>query len=217
MKVLVAVLCLFCAFLTADFIWSQGVTPVRTGVSGFEERAGDGVRAGMESRGLESRGVPFDHSLHGDSIGLDCAACHTGSKSGARAYMPAKSDCMDCHRLPLTEKPGIEKLDSALADAPEHPWKAVSQLPDHVVFHHGVHSAAGVTCADCHGGRGAVARAVDDREAIARDAKKVPNYERNVYGGLKIDMKTCLQCHKGETFKERNFKPAATYCAACHR
>lgn len=185
MKVLVAVLCLFCAFLTADFIWSQGETSVQV--------AEAGTRVGMESRGLESRGVPFDHALHGDSIGLDCAACHTGAKSGARAFMPAKSDCMDCHRLPLTENPGIEKLDSALADAPEHPWKAVSQLPDHVVFHHGVHAAAGVTCADCHGGN------------------------KGVGGSLKIDMKTCLQCHKGETFKERNFKPAATYCAACHR
>ena len=61
--------------------------------------------------------VPFDHALHGDSIGMDCAACHTGARSTANAYMPAKADCMDCHRLPLTEKPGIETLDSVLAKA----------------------------------------------------------------------------------------------------
>ena len=95
--------------------------------------------------------VPFDHALHGDSIGMDCAACHTGSRSAKNAYMPSKADCMDCHRLPLTENPGIETLDSVLAKADDRPWSHKRLLPEHVVFHHGVHAAAGVACSDCHG------------------------------------------------------------------
>ena len=139
--------------------------------------------------------IPFDHALHGDSIGLDCAACHTGSRASANAFMPSKADCMDCHRLPLTENPGIETLDSMLANADERPWSHKRHLPDHVVFHHGVHAAAGVACADCHG-RG---------------------YMQNRYGAELFNMQSCLKCHRGETFKEKGFKPAATYCAACHR
>lgn len=136
--------------------------------------------------------IPFEHSIHGDSIGLDCAACHAGARSDARAFMPSKKDCMDCHRFPLTESDGIEKLDSMLAKAPDKPWARKSGLPEHVVFHHGVHAAAGLTCTDCH------------------------NPKSN-YRVENISMQFCLQCHRGETFKDRNLKPAATYCAACHR
>ena len=139
--------------------------------------------------------VPFNHALHGDSIGMDCAACHSGARSAKNAYMPTKTDCLDCHRLPLTENPGIETLDSVLANAPDRPWSHRKILPEHVVFHHGVHHAAGVTCADCHG----------------------KGHVQNRYGGETFNMQSCLKCHRGETFKEKGFKPAATYCAACHR
>jgi len=139
--------------------------------------------------------IPFDHSIHRDSAGMDCAACHTGARSLAHAYMPSKADCMDCHRLPLTENAGIEVLDSLLAAAPDRPWSQKKRLPDHVVFHHGVHAAAGVTCDDCHSS----------------------GYVHNRYGGERFDMQTCIKCHRGESFKDRGFKSAATYCAACHR
>lgn len=159
------------AFFLADFLMGESRTPERT--------------AGK---------IPFAHTLHGDSIGLDCSHCHTGAKSGAYAYMPSKADCMDCHRLPLSEN--SEKNDSAyVASMPERPWTHRRILPDHVVFHHGVHAAAGVACSDCHG----------------------KGYLQGRYGGERFDMQTCLKCHRGELFKERSFKPAATYCAACHR
>lgn len=193
MKYVVAVFGVICAFLLADFIWSQG-----------------NVESSVSSAPGTARGVgaapAFDHALHGDSIGLDCVACHTGSRSAGHAYLPSKKDCMDCHRLPLTEKPGIEALDSALANAPENPWSSKSILPEHVVFHHGVHSAAGVSCTDCHGTRSGAAGTA---AGTAGTALK--------YSAAQVTMKSCIQCHKGESFKERNFKPAATYCAACHR
>lgn len=180
MKIVAVFFCVVFAFFMADFFYSQKPVDERMGMAGF------GVSA--------SGDIPFDHSLHGDSLGLDCTKCHTGSRSMARAYMPSKADCMDCHRLPLTEKPGIEKLDSALVDAPVNPWKHKSVLPEHVVFHHGVHAAAGVTCSDCHGGA-----------------------SRNVYGGESFNMKSCLLCHRGETDLSKNLKRASTECAACHR
>ena len=172
LKLAMVVFCVVFAFFLADFLMGEPSAPQHA-----------------------SGPILFDHALHGDSIGLDCAACHTGSRSASNAFMPSRRDCMDCHRLPLTEKPEIETLDSVLASAPDHPWSHKRFLPEHVVFHHGVHAAAGVACSDCHG----------------------EGYMKNHYGGEKFDMQTCLKCHRGETFKEKGYKPAASYCAACHR
>jgi hypothetical protein len=143
--------------------------------------------------------VPFDHSLHGDSIGLDCNHCHGGAHFQGHAYMPSKKDCMDCHRLPLTEKPGIEKLDSLLALSGEFPWNHKKVLPEHVVFHHGLHYAAGVQCSDCHRPLGGA----DYRGGLAK--------------GKPYSMQMCVDCHARKTFKDKDFKPAAVYCGACHR
>ena len=170
---LFALFALVCAFFLADLLLNRVAEPTRRG---------DGAA------------VPFVHALHGDSIGLPCSACHTGAYAAARAYLPSKAECMDCHRLPLAEGAGIEALDSALAKAPEYPWSRKSSLPGHVVFHHGVHRTAGVACTDCHG----------------------TGYEKDVYGGEKFDMRTCLDCHRGGVPGNRNFR-AAMHCAACHR
>ena len=114
MKYLMAgLLALLCGFFLADFLFRQQASEVKT-----------------------PGNIPFDHALHGDSIGLDCSHCHTGVTYQAHAYLPSKTDCMDCHRLPLTENPGIEKLDSALSRAEEFPWVHKRVLPEHVVFHH---------------------------------------------------------------------------------
>lgn len=78
---LVAIVALLCAFFLADLLMNRVAEPTRRG---------DGAA------------VPFVHAMHGDSIGLPCSACHTGAFAAARAYLPSKADCMDCHRLPLT-------------------------------------------------------------------------------------------------------------------
>ncbi len=196
------IIAVVCAFFLADFLFCQKATP---------------ARVGADTSGPSS--IAFFHALHGDSIGLACTACHTGAASAAHAYMPAKADCMDCHRLPLTENPGIEKLDSALAAAPAYPWEHEPELPEHVVFHHGVHAAAGVECADCHrgfaGGSGPKAKSGAPLSTGAAGAQ--PGVKADVYGGENFSMQMCLACHRGETFKQKNFRRAATYCAACHR
>ena len=182
-----------CAFFLADFLFCQKAAPVRVGADTSCPSS-----------------IAFFHALHGDSIGLACTACHTGAASAARAYMPAKADCMDCHRLPLTENPGIEKLDSALAAASAYPWEHEPELPEHVVFHHGVHAAAGVECADCH-------RSFAGGSSQKAGVTRGPAQKADVYGGDNFSMQMCIACHRGDTFKQKNFKRAATYCAACHR
>lgn len=188
MKYVVVLFGVICAFLMADFIWSQ--KSVDSSVVGGALGTAPGLAGAAPGKA-----PAFDHALHGDSIGMDCAACHTGARSGARAFMPSKGDCMDCHRLPLTENPGIETLDSALTVSPENPWSKKSVLPEHVVFHHGVHHAAKVNCADCHG----------------------QGYSKDSYGGESFSMQTCVNCHRGVTFTEKKFRRASVECAACHR
>lgn len=183
MKLILVVLGFICAFFCADFFFGLKSPPKRDGNTFFYE------------------GIVFDHGLHGDSIGLDCTKCHVGATSQRRAFMPSKSDCMDCHRLPLTENQGIERLDSTLEAASEFPWARRSSLPEHVFFHHGVHASAGVKCSDCHNARGNAAE----------------SYLQNKYGGENFSMEACLACHRQESFRERNLKPAPTYCGACHR
>lgn len=135
--------------------------------------------------------IPFSHEKHGNSIGLDCGKCHAGAKSKIHAGMPTKADCMDCHNLPLTESAEIERLDSVLPGAPEMPFRFVGLLPQNVVFPHGLHAKAGVSCETCHG------------SAARIDSGYRP----------KVRMEDCLTCHRGE----RGFPKASTDCARCHR
>lgn len=138
-----------------------------------------------------NRDIPFSHALHGANIGLDCTHCHSGARSGSNAFFPSKADCMDCHRLPLTEKPGIAKLDSALLKAGEHPWRVESAFPSDVVFHHGIHVHAGLSCESCHG----------SPEEIDR-GRRAP-----------VRMENCVACHR----KEIGTSGAMPDCAWCHR
>lgn len=198
-------------FLLADFLLGEPRVATRAGME-----LGSAPLAGNSAAPL----VAFVHSLHGDSIGLTCVNCHSGAKTEARAFMPTKADCMDCHRLPLTEKPGIEALDSAMKTAPAEPWTHKNVLPPHVVFHHGVHAAAGVDCYDCHNRGTAVsgANAAISGGNVAKSGAGTerPGVEQDVYGGESFRMQDCLDCHRGVN-PAGKFKPAATYCGACHR
>jgi c(7)-type cytochrome triheme protein len=144
-----------------------------------------------DSLASKNKFIPFSHELHGVNLGLDCVSCHTGSRFGAHAHMPSKQDCLDCHRLPLTESPVILRLDSALQVARAMPWATESRVPAHVIFHHGVHAKANVSCEICHG----------SIQEIDRGKK------------ASVKMGECLACHRGE----KGFSPAATDCARCHR
>ena len=135
--------------------------------------------------------ISFDHEKHGENIGVDCAKCHGGAETGMRALMPAKSDCMDCHNLPLTGTAEDEKLQEALKNASDFPFRFTSLLPANVIFPHGLHTKAGVTCETCHG-----------------CAKEINAGTRAI-----VRMADCMDCHRGN----RGFPKASTDCARCHR
>ena len=139
----------------------------------------------------KNKTIAFSHELHGANIGLDCTHCHTGARLGYKAHFPSKQDCLDCHRLPLTDSAGIPKLDSALQVAKAMSWQTESRVPAHVIFHHGVHAKANISCETCHG--------------------PIAEIDRGKRASVK--MGECLACHRGE----KGFAPAATDCARCHR
>lgn len=128
----------------------------------------------------------FNHRLHVEGEGLDCAACHVGVEDDDRPGMPVLAQCRLCHEEPeqeggpdLTE--GYFDETGAFAHAP------FSTLPDEVVFSHLGHVTAGVECAACHG------------DVIA-DARLGPS--------VSVPMGRCTECH------ERT--GTANECATCH-
>ncbi len=134
--------------------------------------------------------VPFRHALHGDSLGFSCAQCHGGVMDNNRAGMPSKRECLDCHRVPVSESKGLALLDSALLHAPKRPWDAKSRLPDHVRFHHALHASAGLSCVQCHGSG-------EEIDAGRRAS---------------VNMESCVSCHR----KSAKLG-ASTSCSECHR
>lgn len=124
--------------------------------------------------------VPFSHRHHVGELGLDCANCHTGADSAARAGFPTARICMDCHAHIWPDAEALEPVRRSAAGGEPVRWQFVNALPDFVYFHHGVHTSAGVECSACHG----------EVDAMARTAR-----------ARSLTMRFCLSCHErpGET------------------
>jgi hypothetical protein len=95
--------------------------------------------------------IPFSHAIHAGGIGLDCRFCHAGVERQAAAGMPTAETCLGCHRQVWNVAAQFAPLETALALQVPVPWASVHRLPEHVRFHHGAHTAAGVACESCHG------------------------------------------------------------------
>ncbi len=168
--------------------------------------------------------VPFSHRTHVGKLGMDCRFCHPGAEQDKTAALPPAQLCMDCHQQILPDIPALAPLRDALAADRPVPWIQIYRLPDFVVFHHGIHTAVGVGCTDCHG-------PIQDRD-VTRVEKA-------------MSMRFCLRCHEdpasylrptNQVFawdwkpkdpaqqRKRNFRwmqahgiRARTDCSACHR
>lgn len=102
--------------------------------------------------------VPFSHESHTapHRAAMDCRSCHVAAEQSARAGLPPTSTCLDCHRHILADDPRLLPLHSTAN--PDHPaytaetlrWVRSCALPDSVNFHHGLHSAAAISCEECH-------------------------------------------------------------------
>lgn len=80
-----------------------------------------------------SQPLAFPHARHQT---VDCAVCHRGVTTQARAGIPDAAFCAKCHSA----------LPRTIA------WVQVNTLPPHVMFSHQRHvTLARLDCASCHG------------------------------------------------------------------
>ncbi len=133
--------------------------------------------------------VYFDHRVHVEQAGLDCAFCHRTAMQGVTAGYPDLEQCIGCHvvvsRGERAEE--IEKLRQAWIGQRPIDWERLHRLPDHSRFPHAAHVQAGVACADCHGAVEQMGQVIQTRS---------------------LKMADCVDCH-------REFS-APDQCGACH-
>lgn len=131
----------------------------------------------------------FDHRVHVEVAGLDCAFCHRTANQGVTAGYPDVEQCMFCHVVVAggQQGPEIEAVRQAWLDQRPIDWERLHHVPDHSRFPHEAHVQAGVPCATCHGQVGQMGQVVQVRS---------------------LKMGDCVACH------QENAAPAQ--CGACH-
>ncbi len=134
--------------------------------------------------------INFFHSVHVQTVGLDCLFCHREADKGPAATVPSVEQCMGCHSVITSSGVAgaeIAKVRQAWAQGQEINWVKVHQLPDHVRFTHQPHIQAGVACATCHGDVGSMQQVTQVRS---------------------LRMGDCVACHRANN--------APTDCVKCH-
>ena len=131
--------------------------------------------------------IAFDHRIHTQAAGLDCAFCHRTAAAGVTAGLPDVQLCMDCHQTVGQGQPEIEKVRTAWNHQQSIDWQLVHRLPDHTRFMHDAHVQAGISCATCHGDVTQMQQVVQVRS---------------------LKMADCVACHQQNN--------ASTECSTCH-
>jgi hypothetical protein len=143
--------------------------------------------AAAQSPGPPTQPIAFDHTIHAQAAGLDCAFCHRTAASGVTAGLPDVQLCMDCHQTVGQGQPEIEKVRMAWNRQQSIDWQLVDRLPDHTRFLHDAHVQAGIDCTTCHGDVSRMQQVVQVRS---------------------LKMADCVACHQQHN--------APTDCATCH-
>lgn len=131
--------------------------------------------------------VAFDHQVHTQTAGIDCAFCHRAAASGPAAGLPDLEQCMGCHSVVGQGMPEVDKVRAAWVAQRPIDWLRAHRLPDDVRFTHEAHVQAGVACSTCHG--------------------DVANMQQ-VSEMRSLKMNDCVACHQQQG--------APTQCATCH-
>lgn len=152
--------------------------------------------------------IGFRHDLHVARVGIGCAFCHRGATRAAAAGMPTARTCLTCHDRLWRGTLALQPLFTSVELDQPIVWNSLYRLPAHARFHHGAHSASGISCATCHGD---VARMVTIRKAEP------------------MSMAWCLDCHREEgerrqaaliaarpELRGRLANPQLTDCSVCH-
>ena len=131
--------------------------------------------------------IAFDHRIHTQVAGLECAFCHRTAATGVTAGLPDVEQCMACHQMVGQGEPEIEKVRNAWVQQQAIDWQRVHRLPDHTRFTHDAHVQAGIPCATCHGEVSQMQQIVQVRS---------------------LKMADCVACHQQSS--------APTECSTCH-
>jgi len=119
--------------------------------------------------------IPFSHTHHVGSMGIDCRYCHTTVETSAYANIPPTKTCMNCHSQIWVNSPTLEPVRASYRTDQSIPWVKVHDLPDFVYFNHSIHVKKGVGCETCHG-------RVDQMALMSQKNN--------------LEMRWCLDCHR---------------------
>ncbi|MDQ6664357.1 MAG: cytochrome c family protein [Acidobacteriota bacterium] len=119
--------------------------------------------------------VPFSHTHHVGSMGIDCRYCHNTVEISGFANIPPTKTCMNCHSQIWVNSPTLEPVRASYRSDQSIPWTRVHDLPDFVYFNHGIHVNKGVGCETCHG-------RVDQMPLMLQKNS--------------LEMRWCLDCHR---------------------
>jgi len=122
-----------------------------------------------------SQPVPFSHTHHVGSMGIDCRYCHTSVENSYFANVPPTKTCMNCHSQIWVTSPTLEPVRASYRTDQSIKWTKVHDLPDFVFFNHSIHIKKGVGCETCHG-------RVDQMPLM--------------YQQSNLEMSWCLDCHR---------------------
>ena len=119
--------------------------------------------------------IPFSHTHHVGSMGIECRYCHTGVENSQHAVVPPTKTCMNCHSQIWVNSSTLEPVRESYRTNQSIKWTKVHDLPDYVYFNHSIHVKKGVGCETCHG-------RVD----------KMPI----MYQQSHLQMRWCVECHR---------------------
>ena len=119
--------------------------------------------------------IPFSHTHHVGSMGIDCRYCHSTVETSAYANIPPTKTCMNCHSQIWVNSPTLEPVRASYRTDQSIPWVKVHDLPDFVYFNHSIHVKKGVGCETCHG-------RVDQMALMSQKNN--------------LEMRWCLDCHR---------------------
>jgi hypothetical protein len=119
--------------------------------------------------------IPFSHTHHVGSMGIECRYCHTGVENSQHAMVPPTKTCMNCHSQIWINSSTLEPVRESYRTNESIKWTKVNDLPDFVYFNHSIHIKKGVGCETCHG-------RVDRMPLMYQQAS--------------LEMRWCLDCHR---------------------
>src|SRR5579863_9115361 len=122
--------------------------------------------------------IPFSHTHHVGSMGIDCRYCHTSVDNSDWAVIPPTKTCMNCHSQIWINSPTLDPVRESFRTNQSIKWTKVYDLPDYVYFNHSIHVKKGVGCETCHG-------RVDEMPLM--------------YQNPSLQMRWCLDCHRNQS------------------